>query len=55
MERSLFQTKRKVHRTGRRESGKHHISGNLVWVPHIAKGEESGMGLEKERSGVRIL
>ena len=55
MVRSLLQTKRKVHRTGRRESGKCHISGSLVWVPHIARGEESGIRLEKERSEVRIL
>lgn len=47
MVRSLFQTKRKVHRTGGRES----LESSPVWVPHIARGEESGMRLEKRDQG----
>lgn len=53
MVRSLFQTKRKVHRTGGggEESGKCHISSSPVWVPHIARGEKSGIKVEKRDKG----
>lgn len=43
--------KKKGSQNRGRESGKCHISSSLVWVPHIASGEKSGIKVEKRDQG----